>query len=213
MIRIGTQFREERRRRGLTLEEISKATKIREEFLKAIEEGDYKRLPSAAYAHGFVSNYAKYLGLSVEKSLALFRREFDEKKSLEVLPKGLSRGNQYVLPRFRIGRTSLLIVGLVFIIFAFLVFQYRSAFLNPSLNIENPKENQVVSSQTIEVKGSTDPNSTLTIEGEQVPVDSDGKFRKEITVFPGDTSITAQAENKFGRITLVERKIKTKLGD
>ena len=109
MINVGQQFSEERIRQKLTLKEVSRATKIREEFLSAIERGDYKKLPSTAYAHGFVSNYAKFLGLSVEKSLAIFRREFDEKKSYDVLPKAFTNPREYSIRRLRIGRNLILI--------------------------------------------------------------------------------------------------------
>lgn len=213
MIRIGATFSEERKRKNLTLEEISKATKIREEFLGAIEKGDFKALPSSAYAYGFVRNYAKFLGLPIEKSLALFRREFDEKKNIEVLPIGLANPREYALPRFRIGK-SMFLVGLIFFaVVAFLIFQYRAAIFNPGLSVEYPLENQTVNSVNIEIKGKTDPNSTLSIDNEDVSVESDGTFKKVITVFPGDTSINFQVENKFGRMTLLKRNIKVLPGN
>ena len=86
MIRAGQKLRDERQRRGLTLSEISNATKIKVEFLSAIEKGEYEKLPSASYAHGFVGNYAKFLDFEEEEILALFRREFDGKKVYKVLP-------------------------------------------------------------------------------------------------------------------------------
>lgn len=213
MIRIGAQFQEERKKQNLSLEEVARATKIRVDFLSAIEGGDYKKLPGVSYAHGFVRNYARFLGLPVEKSLALFRREFDEKKSMEVLPRGLTNQGEFSLPKFRIGRSTILIAAVLVIIVFFLLFQYRSAFFNPDLKVEAPLENQTVNSLTVEVKGKTDPNSTLSVENEQVPIEKDGSFRKEITVFPGRTSIDFQVENKFGRITAVKRNIIVKPSD
>lgn len=213
MINIGVQFQEERKSKNLSLEEVSRATKIREEFLSAIERGDYKKLPSAAYAHGFVRNYAKFLGLPVEKSLAIFRREFDEKKSIEVLPRSLTNSGDFSLPRFKIGKSAFLI-GIVFVIIgAFLFFQYRAALFNPGLKIDTPRENQTLSSLTVEVNGKTDPNAILSIENEQVTINSDGSFKKQITVFPGSTALTFQVENKFGRTTTVKRNINIKLSD
>lgn len=208
MIRIGAIFSEERKRKNLTLEEISKATKIREEFLGAIEKGDFKALPSSAYAYGFVRNYAKFLGLPVEKSLALFRREFDEKKNIEVLPKGFSNPREYSAPRFRIGKSMILVCLIFFAVVAFLIFQYRAAIFNPGLSVEYPLENQTVNSVNIEVRGKTDPNSTLSIDNKDVSVESDGTFKKVITAFPGNAVINIRAENKFGRVTILKRSIK-----
>ncbi len=213
MISIGIQFQEERKNQNLSIEEVARATKIRAEFLNAIERGDYKKLPSPAYAYGFVRNYAEFLGLPVEKSLAIFRREFDGKKAVEVLPRGLTNYSDFILPRFKIGKNALL-VGAVFLVLAgFLFFQYRAAVFNPGLDVDSPEENQVLSSLNIEVRGKTDPNGILMVENEQVTINSDGSFKKQITVFPGSTSLTFQVENKFGRTTMLERKINIKLGD
>jgi len=63
MVNVGEKLYEERVKKGHTLEEVSKATKIRASFLLAIEKGEYKKLPSGTYVHGFVRNYARFLGL------------------------------------------------------------------------------------------------------------------------------------------------------
>ncbi len=212
MITIGAEFESERRRQKLTIEEVAKATKIRPEFLEAIEEGKFDKLPSPAYAHGFVRNYAKFLGLPVEKTLALFRREFDEKKSFEVLPKGLANPNQYNAPRFRLGRSAIVIAGVGVFLLAFLVYQYRSALFNPPLKVEYPKENEVVSSLNFEVKGKTDPNATLYVENEAVSIESNGSFKKEVTIFPGSSTIRFKVVNSFGKETELVRKVEVKQG-
>ena len=46
------------------LEEISKFTKVKEHYLKAIEEDQYELLPAVLYVKGFLSVYAKYLTLN-----------------------------------------------------------------------------------------------------------------------------------------------------
>jgi cytoskeletal protein RodZ len=207
MTSIGQQFAEERHRKNLTIEEVSKATKIRPEFLRAIEKGDFNKLPSATYAHGFVSNYAKFLGVPVEKSLAIFRREFDEKKSIEILPRGFVNTKEYRPNKFRIGRSTVL-VGLIFlVVIAFLFYQYRSAIFNPNLNIQFPNEGAVINSLTFNVKGKTDPNATLIIDKKQVALNPDGSFNKQITVFPGPATISISVVNRFGRMTSIKRSI------
>ena len=207
MVTIGQEFARERKQKGLSLAEVSKATKIKEEFLYAIEVGDFKALPSSAYAYGFVRNYAKFLGLPVEKSLAIYRREYDEKKNLAVLPRGFSNPQEYTPTKFRFGK-SILTISIVFVIVAgFLFYQYRAAIFNPGINIETPDDGQEIKTLSVEVKGKTDPASTLVIDNKQVPIESDGNFSKEVSVFPGEYTIVLSVKNKFGRITTVERKI------
>lgn len=211
MIKIGPSLAEERKRKNLSIEEVAKATKIREEFLLAIEHGNFKSLPSPTYAYGFVRNYAKFLGLPVDKTLALFRREFDERKEVEVLPKGFIRSS-YFFPKFRIGRNTILVGVVCVFILGFLFYQYRSAIFNPTLIIDKPKENEVINSLTVEIKGKTDSNATLSIENQEVPIGSNGEFMKNITVFPGSTTLNFRVENKFGRVTILKRNVLVKPG-
>ena len=207
MIRAGQKLKDERQRRGLTLSEISNATKIKVEFLSAIEKGEYEKLPSASYAHGFVRNYAKFLDFAEEKILALFRREFDGKKVYKVLPEGLVGQKEMPLKRFKIRQVVYLIVILFVLLLGYIIFQYRYAIINPPLNIQSPKESEVLLFSTISIVGRTDPNSTVFVNDESVSVNSDGTFKKEITGFPGKTTITIKAVNRFGKQSIVERHV------
>ena len=49
---LGKYLKAEREVRNLSLEEVSKFTKIRENFLRAIEEDRYEFLPPAIYVKG-----------------------------------------------------------------------------------------------------------------------------------------------------------------
>ncbi|MDP3016614.1 MAG: helix-turn-helix transcriptional regulator [Deltaproteobacteria bacterium] len=60
---VGKCLKVERELRNLSLEEATKFTKIREHFLRAIEEDRYELLPPAVYVKGFLTVYARYLGL------------------------------------------------------------------------------------------------------------------------------------------------------
>ena len=59
----GKSLKNERVIRNISLEDISKFTKIKEHHLKAIEEERYELLPPALYVKGFLKIYAKYLAL------------------------------------------------------------------------------------------------------------------------------------------------------
>jgi transcriptional regulator with XRE-family HTH domain len=59
----GKYLKAQRELRNLSVEEIAKSTKIRVVFLRAIEEDRYELLPSAVYVKGFLTLYARHLGL------------------------------------------------------------------------------------------------------------------------------------------------------
>ena len=210
MVRAGERLYEERIKKGLTLEEVSKATKIRSSFLTYIEKGEYKKLPSGTYAHGFVRNYARFLGLPENELLALFKREYDEEKFVKVLPDGFARKDDFPLKKLKFANTLRVIILIFIALIAYIIFQYRAAIFNPSLNVSSPKENSVISSQTVTVAGRTDPNSTVFINNETASLDKDGNFTKKINVFPGKSKITIKAVNNFNKTAILERHIEVK---
>lgn len=211
MIKVGEKLKEERKRKGLSLEQVAKATKIRESFLLAIEEGNYEKLPGSSYAHGFVKNYIEYMGFPLKQYLALFRREYDEKENSKVLPEGLMGRDSIPLRRFSLRQAFWLGGVVILALFAYLLFQYRAAFWAPQLTIQFPIDSSSVSSQTIQVTGTTDANTAVTVNTLPAYVDTNGKFSKEIPVFPGDVVITIKAVNSFGKITTVERHVRVKV--
>lgn len=61
---IGPYLREIRESRGVSLDEAARVTRIGKNYLVAIEEESFDKLPSVAYIKGFLRIYAVYLGLS-----------------------------------------------------------------------------------------------------------------------------------------------------
>ncbi|NLW56755.1 MAG: helix-turn-helix domain-containing protein [Firmicutes bacterium] len=66
---IGALLKAAREAKGLSLEEIRMITKIRVQQLKALEEGEFDRLPGEVYVKGFLVNYARAVGLDGEEIL------------------------------------------------------------------------------------------------------------------------------------------------
>lgn len=204
MVRLGQRLHSLRLQRKQTLEEVAKEIKIKASFLAAIERGDYHKLPSPAYAQGFVRNYASYLGLSRAEITALFKREFDEKRAYKVLPDSMVKTKEFPLQRFRIQQSLVLLVVILFLAIAILFVQYRAAFLPPYLEVISPSADSTTS-QDVTVTGKADNNATVTINDQPVAVSQDGKFTKHITLFPGHATISVQAINRFGKISTVQR--------
>lgn len=89
MIKVAEVLQNARREKNLTLEDISKKTKIRIKHLKAIEEEKWDLLPGIAYIKGFLKRYADAVDLDGEKLLTLFRREFNTEQKVKVIPEGV----------------------------------------------------------------------------------------------------------------------------
>ncbi len=70
---FGENLQREREMRGVTLEEISAATKISVRFLKALEAEEFSRLPGGIFTRSFIRAYSKYLGLDEEHVLGEYQ--------------------------------------------------------------------------------------------------------------------------------------------
>jgi cytoskeletal protein RodZ len=64
---LGKFLKKERETRNISLEEVSKFTKIKQHHLRAIEEGRCELLPPTPYVKGYLNVYAKYLTIDPKK--------------------------------------------------------------------------------------------------------------------------------------------------
>lgn len=72
----GSFLRKVREFRRITIDELSGRTKISRNYLNAVEEESYDKLPAAVFVRGFVTQYAKNLKLPVEDVLSAFMSRF-----------------------------------------------------------------------------------------------------------------------------------------
>ncbi len=69
---VGEFFKQVRETKGLTIDEVASKTRIHPDFLRALEEGNYSKLPDQVFAKGFVRSYARSLGLDEDDAMRRF---------------------------------------------------------------------------------------------------------------------------------------------
>jgi cytoskeletal protein RodZ len=74
LVQLGQRLRAAREARGIDLLRAERDTKIRRNYLEALERGDADALPGSVYSTGFLRNYGKYLGLDPADLLADWHR-------------------------------------------------------------------------------------------------------------------------------------------
>jgi len=89
---IGALLRETREQKGISLDEVSRETKIQEKYLKSLEEGDFTPFAGKVYVKGALKNYAEAIGMEAQEIAELFEeanKQYemidDEKKEKSVL--------------------------------------------------------------------------------------------------------------------------------
>ncbi len=198
----GDLLREKRLTKELKLDDVAHKTKIKVEYLRAIENSDFSALPSSTFAKGFLRNYAEFLYLNPDTILAMFRRDFTLSESGEIIPRGMVTPVD-VKPKFVTANVVLITLAIL----AFLgflgvqVFAWRSL---PKLSLLQPQNGDTYG-EKITVKGVADPDATVTVAGQLVILDGSGQFSLDM-VFPGGThSILVEAKNREGKTQRLER--------
>ncbi len=66
---VGEMLREERKRQGMSIDDVMSRTKVSRRHIEALEDGNITDLPHSVYVKGFLKVYAELLGLEYNKLL------------------------------------------------------------------------------------------------------------------------------------------------
>ena len=69
---VGELFKQAREAQGMSLEQVASLTRIQQQFLQALEEEDFGKLPEHVFTKGFVRTYARSLGIDEDEALRRF---------------------------------------------------------------------------------------------------------------------------------------------
>lgn len=205
---VGLMLKEGRIAKGMTPIDIEKAIKIREKYILTIEDDNFRALPSPSYAKGFVRNYAEFLGLPIDATMAFFRRQMTEVSKSSLLPTGVAEPLNAPLFHLTPGRFMGILVSLLLVIFMFyLGNQYFRIGKVPPLVVSSPRVNEIVKDSRVIVEGKTDSDATVTINGVSTIVRDDGRFYDRVAVELGVNKIIIVSVSRFGKSTTIEREV------
>jgi len=200
MYRASIILKNARSDKDLSLQEVSKKLKIPQKYLEAIENENILCFPQEPYCSLIINDYADFLGLNGSQIVGLFRRDFAQKRKNKTTDKSLIS----FTPQFTFG----LIVSFLILLFSsYLIFEYIKFNQPPRLKVEWPLQD-VVYEEIYELKGTTDPESTVRINQDLVIVDPEGNFAKKINLQTNETRILIESKSPSGKTTQEERTIK-----
>jgi len=208
--RLSTILKNEREKRGLVPAQIEKATKIRKEYIIALEKGKFSVLPEEVYIRSFLRTLAKFFNLDPVILIERYREEIDPKKPGTRKPVNFRTGRLkepliIVTPRnLTIGLGIL--VGLFFL--GYLWYEISGFAIAPKLIIDEPSQKELqINKDQLLIKGRTDSNAVLTINQEPVPVNQQGRFREKVQLQPGLNLLTLKAVTNGGKESSKEIKV------
>lgn len=136
---LGQLLRQTREEKGLNFDQVANQTRIRVRFLEALEQEEYEVLPTPGHVHGFLRNYALYLGLDLDEVQALYAAGNRDGR----LVPGIFRPKDIELaPRRPLVRASF-VLGLVLFLVVLVVggwalWQYGRPVIDPVLRLLTP---------------------------------------------------------------------------
>lgn len=201
MLRTSSLLKDTRLDKEYELVDISKKLKVPVKYLIAIENEDIQNFPQEPYCSLIVKDYADHLGLNGQEILSFFRRDFEQKK------KGKLRNNDSFsfTPQFTF---SVLLIIIVISFVSYLVLEYFKFNRPPHLKIIWPT---IISGESFDISGITDPDSTIRVNQDLIIVDPKGSFQKKILIGSNsEVKVTIESKSPSGKITTEEKVLKTK---
>jgi len=205
---LGDRLRAHREQSGASLAEAVRATSINLKYLTAIEDSAYKRLPGDVYTRNFLKKYAEFLRLDADDVLAQYDQESGVVKSfVESGPRFVQR-HVDARPLYTPKRLRMVgLIGLIFLIVSYLAWQVWSIIRPPRLILDGPPPGLTTTERSVEVRGTTERESEVTINGQTVLVDSAGQFVQSVDLHPGLNTIQIVAARKRSRPRTVFRQV------
>ena len=101
-----------------------------------------------------------------------------------------------------------IVIGLVVLaLLGYIGYEVKKIFTPPELIIESPQEDLITTDRFIEVKGKTEKEAIVIINGREILTDKEGRFNQTIDLQNGVNNIKITAQKKHGAEQEVYRKV------
>ena len=204
--RLGSILKAAREEKHLSPETAARHLNIRLEYLQAIEENRFDRLPSGLYAKNYIKKYAIFVGIPRTKIDSWLQENLEPAGgSKNPFSKKIVRRQEFIVFPQLLRNLILLLVFLTCL--SYLAFYLKKVLASPELIIYQPSRDLKTTENRIEIKGETEPEAELDINGETILNTDHGKFSTIINLKKGINDITVTAKKKYGGESSVLRQI------
>lgn len=195
---LAEKIKQARLQAGLELANISKKINIPIKYLELLEAGEYHSLPGDIYVKAWLKKYAQVLSLSVEDLLVDFKIERNiNKKVDDIYCSKKKRLNWNWLRPYLL--RWLMIVVIAGALLSYLIWEIFNIIKAPDLALLEPASSHKTMAASIDISGRTEPEVQLSINGEQVLLDNQGYFKKNINLALGLNNLEISAKKKHSR--------------
>ncbi|MBI3630745.1 MAG: helix-turn-helix domain-containing protein [Candidatus Sungbacteria bacterium] len=191
---------------GLAPELLAREIRISPKYIDALLADDFSVFGAKVYAQGVLKKILLAVRVEDHSSwMEALHRSWGPSLTLARARPGGSaiiRPMTYVTPaRTALGIGGVALAGFLFLVGARLV-DFTSS---PPLLLEEPSDGAVVRQPGIVVRGRTEKESKLTINGRELTIDASGGFGERLELQPGLNRLEFLAENRFGKTSRIIR--------
>lgn len=197
---VSEQLKATRELSEQSIAECSRALGIPKIYLKAMEESRFDLLPGEVYARGWLKKYSEYLNLASKEMLEAYNSEHVVWQSISAEKKKLSTKNPHKTRWWEWFTVKRLAVGVVSVsVLMYLGFALYQSFAPPTVEFAMPLEDFQTNKNSVALTGVTEPESTVLINNNIVPLESDGSFNQSLVLRDGLQTITIEVRKQHSR--------------
>lgn len=206
--KIGELLREQRESRRLTVEQVSRLTHIKPEYLSHIEANEFEALPPAVYVKGYVRSLAHVYGVEPEPMLALLRRDYRESSAGVLVEQGDASRRRTALWRGPIKWPAIFIGAIFCTISGYVLLQWVFAQQPPPLKVDDLASLTQIEATHV-ITGRSSPDVVVLVNDQPAALRPDGSFSYQLQLEQtGLVSIKIEARDQRGKSTIIERSVR-----
>ena len=204
---ISIRLKHAREMQNFSLRQVADQLKMNKEHIELIESNQFERLPFASiYQKKLVGNYAEIVGLEKYTLMKQFEIEkrITTQKSVHILLTPHKKQKSWRLNFPTLFRTGTITLSTILLL-GYLGYQVTQIVKPPELTLISPLDGAITQSEAVDVKGKTEKEVRVLINGKEVKRDEHGIFDESIPLTQGVNTIVISATTKHNKTTTLTR--------
>jgi len=201
---FGKDLRELRELRGWSVKQLADTSGIPEHLIKAFEQENFAILDNPYYHERHVKTLIYALDgrapFFIGKYRAALKRDgFDPKQRNKdySFTKKTKHSEFFTTTKY----LPFLLLIPIFLFLIYYVYNEAKIFNQaPPLQLDSPQNYAKFKTPNVTISGITDPNASITVNGQEAVVQNDGRFSISLDIPRGLTKLTVTAKKRYGLV-------------
>lgn len=205
---LGKKLKSLRKESGLSFESLSKKTKIPVKYLRFLEKEQFENLPQPVFVKGFLKKWAIATDGDSSELEKIYKKHSHSSISSKLSDIHLARpihlAKKADFKKALIGLSMLVLVSIP----SYFIYDQFINIKSPTIEIISPTEvNSISLERDVNLEGKTKGVKRLTINGQEVALETNGTFNTSYQLEDGLNVISFEVVDESGKEVEIIRKI------